>query len=919
MKRRFGIIPLAATFAALVSFGAFAEDAYIEANGNQGINSGYYVTPKSRIEVDFQMTTSASGLDYQMRVFGADGASGYASLYFGDPARNYKLGYGDTFTGVYLAPNDMVRHTVVMDLYRKVGHFVTDGVTNNTVTLDAAMTKTGQHPLGILADTANATATTFYNLSYAKLYGLKIYEEDVLVRNFVPCVMAGEVGLYDTVGGGFYKDDRWPHKAEYELSCGGDILTMDEDGYMESDGSQGVNTRFFTQPNMKIEVDFRYMDASNKTYQQRIFGMDSTNPMVSFYINGSGNFSFGGGDVFVACSLGQKADELRHKAIIDYASGKYVFVTGVTTNHALTINSASRDKTATRPIALFANTGKNHGAFFNSGSKTRIYRARFWDGTGKLVHDYVPRIVDGFKGFRDLVDGEFVAADGGASAPALKAGGRVVSEVGDPYVEGWFGPYFDTGYCFTPKTRIDADFAFLDRTQQQFVFESGGNETSRIVCRMYVSSGYNYSWACQDQTGNWTGTDVLIATNSRRRVSIDAKNRKVSFSTANFTNYTANIADSVPITKTCTATTKIFCDAVSGKSNLAAMRLYGFKIYEDDLLVRDYVPIIVNGAGALYDLCTKTALVSANAKSFTYGGRITDHAYLESDGTQGILTDYYPNPKSKIVVDFQMTEVVGQKRPFGVVNAFSAELYIDGSAVGSGSFAFGLGDSWLKSAVKAADLRRHVATLDAAAKTYRLTTGGNIADLAGTYGNACTKTANSPLGLFCKSDGTGVVTGTLAKMRLYSARIYEDGKLIHEYLPYKEGEVVGLYDTQTGKIFTDAKKSATPFGYGGMGVEGSAGELLVKPASSCKLEYGETTTLKAYAPGAIAYRWTKNGKVIEGATGATFAPAWERMKAPRLNEFTVAPVYLANGVEIIGEPATTTIEYMPLGLIQFVR
>lgn len=37
-------------------------------------------------------------------------------------------------------------------------------------------------------------------------------------------------------------------------------------------------------------------------------------------------------------------------------------------------------------------------------------------------------------------------------------------------------------------------------------------------------------------------------------------------------------------------------------------------------------------------------------------GRIQPIEYLESTGTQAILTDYYPNPKTKIVADVHFAE-----------------------------------------------------------------------------------------------------------------------------------------------------------------------------------------------------------------------------------------------------------------------
>ena len=40
---------------------AFAEDAYIESDGSRGagINTGFFVGPQTKIEIDFQLTTNS--------------------------------------------------------------------------------------------------------------------------------------------------------------------------------------------------------------------------------------------------------------------------------------------------------------------------------------------------------------------------------------------------------------------------------------------------------------------------------------------------------------------------------------------------------------------------------------------------------------------------------------------------------------------------------------------------------------------------------------------------------------------------------------------------------------------------------------------------------------------------------------------
>ena len=193
-----------------------------------------------------------------------------------------------------------------------------------------------------------------------------------------------------------------------------------------------------------------------------------------------------------------------------------------------------------------------------------------------------------------------------------------------------------------------------------------------------------------------------------------------------------------------------------------------------------------------------------------------EDAYLESDGTQAILTDCTVTPKTCIVADFQMLAVEGQARVFGTVVDPSAEFYVDGTKTNSGNFAFGFGDIWTKSDVVPADLKRHVATLDLGKRLYSLETDGETV-LAGTFpGKAETNLrARYPLAVFAKVPGSGTTFGGVSKMRLYSLRVYEGESLRHEYLPRLVDGKGCLCDRLTGRTFFDMNKSSRPFAFGG--------------------------------------------------------------------------------------------------------
>ena len=883
-----------------ISTMALAEDAYVASNGSQGINTGYCMTPDTRWEVDFQLTTTTP---LQARIVGGDCGSPnfFVSCYI-NGAGNFSFGAGDTFkafsTGIAV---DTARHTAILDCpSQKMYYINAAGVTNWTGTINVDCTKAATIPLVLCAVASSADVTQIASCASVKIYSFKVYEQGVLVRDFKPCLQAGVPGLRDAVTGVFVKDDRVGAAA---LASGGDIEEH-EDGFVQSAGGQGVNSRYFMNPGTKVEIDYALTDATVNS-QWRLVGADNAgcNAYSAIYIGGGG-VSFGTGDSFTGLGSQTAPNLLRHTCVIDSPGNKYYYVTGVTTNWTGTIAS-TRTKTAVHPMGIFADCTSTSGTAFNNFAKAKIYRVKFWTD-GELVHDYLPCVQDGVAGFKDLVDGEFVTSGG------LTSGGDITSEEGDAYIESTNGNcYIDTGYYFGPKTRIDADFAFIDTAVQQFVFETG----TQVVSRFYINGGTNYAWSCQDDSGNWTSTGVPLAAYVRRFGTIDANNKTVAFSTAGFTNYTATISS---CTKTCTKALIMFAN-VYRNANYAQMRLYGFKIYEDGVPVRDYVPYVINGVAGVKDTLSGSFAASGNGSAFSWGGEVqgeSGDAYLEADGTQAINTGYFPNPDTKIVADFQMMTFVGQMRLFGEVNTMSAELYIDGTATNAGNFAFGAGDTWRKTKSLAADLKRHVATLDIKNMAYSIATDGETS-LSGPITNACTKTAGHPLAFFAKAENAGGTTFSCrAKMRLYSAKIYESGVLVHEFLPYKNGAVIGLYDTVTGTVKTDALSSATAFQIGGMGVDGGGSAFEVAPQNTV-VGVNKTATLTAYAPGAVSYRWTKDGVRIEGATGGSLTVAWE--KAPRQSVYAVTPVYSVNGKAVDGAPVASTVENLPRGMIFYIR
>ena len=105
---------------------AFGEDAYIEnTNGDQYFNTGHFVGPHTRIEIDLQLLEITG----QIRPFGVEGGNNvshpYCELYLGQAVTDgpwvwsYAASKTDYTSQAWNAggcPADLGRHKIVLDL-----------------------------------------------------------------------------------------------------------------------------------------------------------------------------------------------------------------------------------------------------------------------------------------------------------------------------------------------------------------------------------------------------------------------------------------------------------------------------------------------------------------------------------------------------------------------------------------------------------------------------------------------------------------------------------------------------------------------------------------------------------------------------------------------------------------------------------
>lgn len=927
------------------------DDPYLQSvKLNSCINTGYFPNPTTRVELDYALvepgddaeTSQArlmdngdtkSTLPMTFYIAGQPGSGSLStSFFFGD----HTTGWDGTLTtqkGTSTARKnylDEVRRTAIIDNPNKTVALAQNGVRIwECARTDFTFNNTSKYPLALCAAITNQYGTLVNRNCKMRVYGLKIYESNVLVHDFVPYLQAGWPGLRDTKTGLFVSDDRGNSAA---LEYGGDIEEGD-DPYIASNGKCAVNARHHFGPKTKYEIDFAVSEEAEAN--TTIMGTWQTKGST-LYLQSSKTLAVAYGDSWTVYFNTQMAAGTRRRTcVVDALNRTAYYRTGATTN--ITTELAQMETTSDQPIALFGQSDASSGMFgaaYSRFAKAKIYRCKIWED-GSLVHDYKPCVKGGVAGFKDMVDGAFVEGEAKTAADRLTYGGSVIVEPDDGYLEvAGEDCTIDTGYTCSSKTRIEADFAFTsngkkgDEVNGRILPDNpalfGIWDQEPVNFSIYNNGNRQYAWSGQTNVIDWTSTGVPT-TLSRRTIILDAANANRVLMTAGYTNKTASMKMTTELVK-CKHTLPLFNYKRNGSLQskyYPYAKLYGFRIYEDGDLKMNLVPYVKDGIPGLRDgvsgnfLAPNQSRIAAKA-----GGNIAsegdeESAYIEADGTQAIVTDYKVNNKSRIEVDFRsLTDkndgsmmyaafARGENRCVGPYwqladnkNVFRMALY---------------GSSWSVTTVAERDMQRHTAILDAAAKNFKFISGSTTNTVAVPNGYSSATTATDPLNLLGNYTNNVITRGVHA--RVYAFRIYENGELKHHYLPYSDGEAVGFCDVAAeGKpILTKVGGNELTIGGCGWGEDNAAFYTAPKNLS---LSPGKTKRMEAFAPGAVAYQWYCDGEPIEGATGQTLDVSWRKSKEPAV--YTVRATFSRFGVPFTRD-ASATVTSLPKGLTLTLR
>jgi type 1 fimbria pilin len=357
------------------------------------------------------------------------------------------------------------------------------------------------------------------------------------------------------------------------------------------------------------------------------------------------------------------------------------------------------------------------------------------------------------------------------------------------------------------------------------------------------------------------------------------------------------------------------------------MKIYGLKIYESDVLVKDYRPTVTNGVSGLVDVANpedspRYAITYGHSNPrlmFEAGGDIactdgSDEAYLEFNGTY-IDTGCTVASNSCVEADLSFREVNNGEGQYvlwqepAVNSGVVAYLYLSGETSQVFNYRFADCDNYsgYTTGLRVSNERRQF-TLDG--PNYKMTIRrGNVVDYDLSLPSA--------QGYLTRVDGgsaTMKIGNSKNHMRLYRFKVTTGGVPVRDFVPCCTNGVAGLYDLCGKRFYPLAGGKVS-----GAKSKGVAFQIEPQPMTLKYSGARRTGTLTCLAAGAQSYEWYENGVLMPGETSDSLALEWSEAKARSANNtytYSVKPVYTVFNERVVGDAATTTVEYRsPKGML----
>lgn len=344
------------------------------------------------------------------------------------------------------------------------------------------------------------------------------------------------------------------------------------------------------------------------------------------------------------------------------------------------------------------------------------------------------------------------------------------------YIQSTGTQYINTGVVPTANVGFDIDLYSEDSGTKAFfgAYKEGGQEFTLTL---------------------WNNGTFILGSQTAAIDYTSGKRQQCSYKPFTFKSFNGTETVFNQPSFSMTQPIALFAVNMDGSSyQYSSMRLYSFKIYDGETLIRNYIPCYRKSDNevGLYDVVNGVFYTNQGSGSFIAGNEsynlpseYQQVECIESDGTQYINTNYVATSNTKIQTVLHQVGTQNYKGLFGNANSIYLNCYF---VLQYGSFSGGMIDGWINIDFEAT----MTPTSFVRKKIFNSTTQ--------TYTGVATTPSNAPLYL-CATNASN-----LSKVIFYSFKIYENDVIQMDLVPCyrKIDNVVGLYDIINDVFYTNA-------------------------------------------------------------------------------------------------------------------
>ena len=397
------------------------------------------------------------------------------------------------------------------------------------------------------------------------------------------------------------------------------------------------------------------------------------------------------------------------------------------------------------------------------------------------------------------------------------------------YIENTDLQYIDTLFYANQDTRILCESVITDEFKSSYYQGLFGatdydaqKEFNRNVVHMHMKSS----------------TDLIVMATYGSNVETvgfkgDIRKRHIYELDKNVYKVDGNTIYTYPTsTFECSRTVNIFRDNNNIKSSqnkrCCKMKLYSFKIYDNETLIRDFIPcycaksvkdvtgkVCPQNTIGLYDIVNNEFYTNQGdgnfeiEKKYEYSYLLPDNLegvkYIQSNGTQYIDTEINAKQHTNVIVeiDGNYTSLKSSQYVFGAGNASNSWILMgQTNALG---FIGQIGKSGAEQTVKEADTERHIFALDV------VSTKAKVDSEKIDLDSSELKEINYNYFLFALNNGGSIYNKS--SFRMYSCKITENNNVLLNLIPCldNEGDAC-MYDTISKQCFYNKGTGTFEFG-----------------------------------------------------------------------------------------------------------